>query len=268
MHVLSLFALFVLPVFGRLSSNNPVVDLGYAAFRGDTLESGVDFFGGVRYVKPPVGNLRWRAPVPLDERPIKKKNVTDARAFGDICIQQPAQLGFGSDGKSSMLPLMQTMTIISDCLTLNVWKPSNAKAGDKLSVVIYIHVRGLDLLPIYIGPYGGIPCRVVAITMPYVLPLQMTKHYTHMTVKSAKAFPMDKWVAASHSNAVAVNIQYRLGLLGFLASDAIMKDGAVNTGLLDQRAALAWVKRLVDQSSRYQCFIQFMQSYRIFRRRS
>lgn len=268
MYVLSLFVLFILPVFGRLPSNDPVVDLGYAAFRGDTLESGVDFFGGIRYVKSPVGNLRWRAPVPLDERPTKKKNVTDARSFGDICIQQPAQLGFGSDGELSMFPLIQTMIIISDCLTLNVWKPSNANAGDKLAVVIYIHVRSLDLLLTYIGPYGEIPFRVVVITMPYVLPLRMTKHCIHTTVKSAKAFPMDKWVTASHGNVIAVNIQYRLGLLGFLASDAIMKDGAVNAGLLDQRAALAWVKRLVDSSSRYQCFTRFMQSYRIFRRRS
>ena len=54
---------------------------------------------------------------------------------------------------------------------------------------------------------------------------------------------MASWVSTSGGSVVAVNIQYRLGLLGFLASSAVMADGSVNVGLLDQRAAIAWVKR-------------------------
>lgn len=54
---------------------------------------------------------------------------------------------------------------------------------------------------------------------------------------------MEDWVRISDGNVIAVNLQYRLGLLGFLASDAVKKDGVVNAGLLDQRAAIAWVVR-------------------------
>lgn len=33
------------------------------------------------------------------------------------------------------------MHTYSDCLTLNVWKPTNATANAKLPVSVYIHVR-------------------------------------------------------------------------------------------------------------------------------
>jgi carboxylesterase type B len=55
---------------------------------------------------------------------------------------------------------------------------------------------------------------------------------------------MSHWVSISNSSIVAVNIQYRLGALGFLASSAVIADGDVNVGLFDQRAAFEWVRRL------------------------
>ena len=51
----------------------PVVNLGFAAFAGNStsptgeLNGPVTFFGGIRYAQPPLGNLRFRAPVGLDE---------------------------------------------------------------------------------------------------------------------------------------------------------------------------------------------------------
>jgi hypothetical protein len=41
----------------------PVIDLGYASYRGSYLENGISQFLGMRYAEPPVGDLRWRAPV-------------------------------------------------------------------------------------------------------------------------------------------------------------------------------------------------------------
>lgn len=41
---------------------------------------------------------------------------------------------------------------------------------------------------------------------------------------------------------VVVEIQYRLGAFGFLASSLIRDRGALNAGLLDQRFALEWVQ--------------------------
>ncbi|TFY63048.1 hypothetical protein EVJ58_g3474 [Rhodofomes roseus] len=172
------------------NGTGPMVDVGYAAFLGNASVPGVHFFGGIRYAQPPLGELRWRPPAALNETPTTYKSVTDAQWFGDICLQQPAQVGFGSD----------------DCLTLNVWKPAHARAGDNLPVALYIHGGG--------------------------------NYYA-----SAQGFPMATWVQGSGGDIVAVNIQYRLGLLGFLASDVLMENGTANVGLLDQRAAIQWVQR-------------------------
>ncbi|WWC65908.1 uncharacterized protein I303_108530 [Kwoniella dejecticola CBS 10117] len=179
-------------VLGWTSPLGPVVDLGYAVYLGNDTLPDVTFFGGIPYMQPPLGDLRWRAPVQLDESPKSddQKYIEDARNFGPICIQQPATVGVGDE----------------DCVTLNIWKPTNAKDGDNLPVVIYIHGGG--------------------------------NYYN-----SAQGFPMQDWVNITKGNVVAVNIQYRLGLLGFLASSEVLADGTANAGLLDQRASFDWVKR-------------------------
>lgn len=179
----------------------PVVDLGYAAYAGNStspagmLNGSVVFFGGIPYAQPPLGDLRFRAPQTLDETVDRNMNVTvvDARNFAPPCVQQPAEVGVGSE----------------DCLHLNIWKPANATAQSKLPVIVYIHGGGFDVR----GPEG---------------------------------YPLYDWVA-QHPNIVGVGIAYRLNVLGFLAGSAVAADGDLNTGLLDQRAALEWVQRHINQ---------------------
>ncbi|GJJ10349.1 hypothetical protein Clacol_004575 [Clathrus columnatus] len=180
----------------------PQINLGYVSLVGNaTTPSGevngtVDFFGNVPYAQPPLGSLRFRAPQPLNEEPIKDQSqvpVLDARSWGPPCIQQdPATVGVGSE----------------DCLLLNVWKPSTAKAGDKLPVMVYIYGGGF---------YAG----------------------------TTQGFPMYDWVAQSQE-IVAVSMGYRLNIFGFLTSPA-MNTTDLNAGLLDQRAALEWVQRHISQ---------------------
>ncbi|EJD05093.1 alpha/beta-hydrolase [Fomitiporia mediterranea MF3/22] len=176
----------------------PVVNLGYAAFVGNStsptgrVNSPVTFFGGIPYAQPPVENLRFRGPAPLDESIVNGGSVpiTDARNWGFPCIQQPAQVGIGEE----------------DCLTINVWKPSDAKEGDKLPVIVYIHGGGF---------YYGTP----------------------------QGFPLYDWVNQSNPKIVGVSFGYRLNLFGFLAGSSVQADGDLNAGLLDQRAALEWIQR-------------------------
>jgi hypothetical protein len=41
----------------------PVVNLGYSQYMGTSLGSGVNQFLGMRYAAPPLGDLRFRAPI-------------------------------------------------------------------------------------------------------------------------------------------------------------------------------------------------------------
>ncbi|CAK5265403.1 unnamed protein product [Mycena citricolor] len=172
----------------------PVVDLGYAAYAGNSSLPGLTFYGGIPYTQPPVGNLRFAPPKKLVEshKSLSNSDVIDARNWGAICIQQPAVVGIGSE----------------DCVTLNVWKPAGANPHSKLPVYVYIHGGG---------------------------------HYYN----SAQGFPANDWVARSNGGLIAVAIQYRLGMLGFLSGNGLRLDRSAgpNNGLLDQRAALEWIQR-------------------------
>ncbi|KAJ7637367.1 alpha/beta-hydrolase [Mycena polygramma] len=197
---LYLLAFLSLSSARQLTSNlGPVVDLGYAAYAGNTtspagLENGpVAFYGNIRYAEPPLGERRFRAPVQLDEGTVTSQ-VLDARNWGPPCIQIPAVVGIGSE----------------DCLTLNVWKPTNASAGVKLPVAVYIHGGGFFAM-------------------------------------SPQGFPVYDWVAQHPGGIVGVSLAYRLNMLGFLGGPVVEADGDLNTGLLDQRAALEWVQRHISE---------------------
>lgn len=46
---------------------------------------------------------------------------------------------------------------------------------------------------------------------------------------------------------IVVEIQYRLGAFGFLASEDVKSHGQLNSGLLDQRFALQWVQKHISK---------------------
>ncbi|KAF8074740.1 Alpha/Beta hydrolase protein [Lyophyllum atratum] len=142
----------------------PVINLGYAAFAGNTtsptgVENGpVAFYGNIPYAQPPLGDLRFRAPRMLDERAITSR-IEDARGWGPPCIQRPAAVGIGSE----------------DCLRLNIWKPTNATSRDRLPVAVYIHGGGF-----YFNSPQGFPMNnwvaqhpggIVGVSMAYRMSL-------------------------------------------------------------------------------------------------
>lgn len=92
-----------------------------------------------------------------------------------------------------------------DCLTLNIWAPEGAKDAP---VIVWIH--------------GG----------------ALTNGYSHE--------PMYDGAKLAARGAVIVSINYRLGALGYLAHPELSQESpdgvSGNYGLLDQIAALQWVK--------------------------
>ncbi len=89
---------------------------------------GVQSFKGVPYARPPVGDLRWRAP----RRAEPWTGERDAGQVGAICIQPPAN----GDNGVGPLPMSE------DCLTLNVWAPADREGP--LPVMVWIHGGGLN----------------------------------------------------------------------------------------------------------------------------
>jgi len=90
--------------------------------------NGVRSFKGVPYARPPVGDLRWRAPQPAEPWGGER----DAGQVGAICIQPPAN----GDNGVGPLPMSE------DCLTLNVWAPADREGP--LPVMVWIHGGGLN----------------------------------------------------------------------------------------------------------------------------
>jgi para-nitrobenzyl esterase len=92
-----------------------------------------------------------------------------------------------------------------DCLTLNIWTPANYE-GKKLPVMVWIHGGGF--------------------------------------VAGSGSTPFYDGTAFAHGGVVLVSINYRLGRFGFFAHPALAKEPGPhgNYGLMDQIAALKWVK--------------------------
>ncbi len=158
-------------------------------------EAGVRVWRGVPYARPPVGELRWRAPQP----PSGWQGIKQAYIYGPASWQSEEycrELGGGDPGSFS-----------EDCLYLNIWAPATPPAHP-LPVMVWLHGGGFT-----IGA-GGLP--------PY------------------------EGHGLTRRGIILVTVNYRLGHLGFFAHPAL--DGEDprgplhNFGLLDQIAALNWVR--------------------------
>ncbi len=99
-----------------------------------------------------------------------------------------------------------TLPQSEDCLYLNIWAPAAAK-GKKRPVMVWIHGGGY---------YGGTAAQ------PLYDGAHMARH-----------------------GVIVVTLNYRLGVFGFFSHPDLAAEGKVdgNQGLLDQVAALKWVKR-------------------------
>jgi para-nitrobenzyl esterase len=154
---------------------------------------GIHVFRGVPYAAPPVGERRWRPPVPEDPW----DGVRDASHFS----AQSAQTEF------ALTKLMggEQPPYSEDSLYLNVWTPACDDA--RRPVMVWIH--------------GG----------AFIWGAGDTPWY-------------DGTNFARHGDVVVVTINYRLGPFGFCHLGDLFPelDGSGNAGLLDQVAALEWVR--------------------------
>ncbi len=153
-----------------------------------TIQDSLTIFRGIPFAAPPVGDLRWKAPQPVE----KWDSVRPATEFAPA----PMQGGNPPSGKSE------------DCLYLNVWTPAKS-AKEKIPVMVYIYGGGFS---------GG--------------------------------YTSDPWISGeklAKKGVVLVSVAYRVNQFGFLAHAGLSAENpnhvSGNYGLLDQIAALQWVKK-------------------------
>ncbi|EGO01057.1 hypothetical protein SERLA73DRAFT_179100 [Serpula lacrymans var. lacrymans S7.3] len=117
-----------------LASSAPnVVDVGYASYLGNRSYPNTVAYLGIPYAEPPLAELRWRAPLPLNTTRISQEangQVINATTYPMFCVQ--GTTGGGDHGGAGS----------EDCLKVNIYAPAGAKEGDNLPVLFYIHGGG------------------------------------------------------------------------------------------------------------------------------
>ncbi|KAF9055370.1 alpha/beta-hydrolase, partial [Hymenopellis radicata] len=152
-------------VLAQGQDHSPVVDLGYATYKGlfnQDVTNSTEFLG-IRFATPPLGPLRWRAP----RAPEFSPGITNATVPPPRCLQ-------GSTGAApvGIFPGLRERDIVTpinseDCLFLNVYTPGDireyTRSSQLLPVIVWIHGGG--------GGTVGIGNDVVVVVIQYRLGL-------------------------------------------------------------------------------------------------
>jgi para-nitrobenzyl esterase len=171
---------------------------------GVPARAGVTAFLGIPFAAPPVGDLRWKPPAP----PAPWTSVRKADHLGASCMQHIPDHSPSQPPTPFTAEFDPTGDVSEDCLYLNVWAPPH-RPGARLPVMVWI--------------YGG------------------------AFVVGSNAVPAYNGEGLAGKGVVVVAMNYRVGIFGFYASKALDAESAHhssgNYGLLDQIAALRWVRR-------------------------
>lgn len=196
----------------RNAAKTDVYETADGQVRGVVLDSGVELFAGIPYAAPPVGELRWKKP----QDPEKWEGILECDAFAPMSMQVQNLPFIGSMAQiigyhDYRISLQDNYREANseDSLYLNIWKP--AGNVEKAPVAVYIHGGSLQTGQPWYADYSG------------------------------EGFAKD--------GIITVNMGYRLGVFGFLASEEMLEEEgtAGNFGLLDQIKALEWVRDNIEQ---------------------
>ncbi|KAI6233600.1 Carboxylic ester hydrolase [Aphelenchoides fujianensis] len=189
-----------------ISDDGPLLKTHIGTFEGKTLEFGeagnVDAFYGVPYAKPPLAERRFEKPAEAEF--VARRTAVEPKL---ACPQTTV----------AIFPPQETS---EDCLYLDVFKPPTpSEDGKGRPLLVFVH--GTSIPPILLIrsiPGGG---------------FQGGSAHHHSTPFFAKTI--------AGNGAVLINVQYRLGVLGFASTGPESFPG--NYGLWDLRKALLWIRK-------------------------
>lgn len=180
---------------------------GFAIIRGPikrAFHGPYAVFLGIPFAEAPVRDLRFKYPQPLEEQINWQNKTFIADSFAPACHHFIISSSL-RNRSNDVYPLPENHS--EDCLYLNVYVPvrknDSSFPHEKLPVMIWIH--------------GG-------------------------AFLFGSAVHHDPSEFATSQNVIIVTIQYRLGILGF-AQTTDPHEIPGNMGLMDQVAALKWIKK-------------------------
>lgn len=101
----------------------PLIQISQGKLKGTFLKSRsgrkYSAFLGIPYAQPPIGNLRFRSPLPAGNW----SGIRNATVFQNACLQPYKNASIGNE----------------DCLYLNVYTPLKTKRNNLLPVMVWIH---------------------------------------------------------------------------------------------------------------------------------
>ena len=191
-----------------------LVNTRYGILKAVRSNAGYSLFRGVPYAKPPVGDLRWKAP----EEPEKWEGVRLCDRYGDACAQfdrwSSATDDVTDDSEHPYIKIKNypyPPNMSEDCLYLNIYTPAESKE-DRLPVMIYIHGGGLQQW------YGS--------------------DYEYCGDNFCK------------NGCILISVTYRLNIFGFFVHPELARESGYDTsgnyGIMDQIQALKWVYENIE----------------------
>lgn len=148
------------------SSTGPlVVNTEYGMVKGREWDEHTYSWLGIPYAKPPIGNLRWKAPVDSDSW----EGILETIEFPQAPLQYANWMGCVNEEEILNNKLIGN----EDCLYLNIWAPKkgDTRLPEDLPVYVYIYgganIVGQSNFPIYYGGNLANKANCVVVTMNY-----------------------------------------------------------------------------------------------------
>lgn len=181
-------------------------------YKGKVDDKGVAAFLGIRYAMPPVGENRWKPPVPVPEIKASDETITEAFEYGNVPVQK---LNLVTSYSSAARVLMKRTDknfdipeeYSEDCLFLNIWASDDGRANK----------------PVLVWIYGG----------------------AYIQGDSGSIETCGSRLVNEYKDIIVVSLEYRLGVLGSINLSGLDKEGAFsyshNLSIMDQQLALRWI---------------------------
>ncbi|XP_062575626.1 liver carboxylesterase 1-like [Saccostrea cucullata] len=214
-------------------------------------------FIGIPYAKPPVGNLRFRKPEPV-ERWTEVKGISELH--GPACMQQDIGMEMGYIPEYS-----------EDCLQLNVYVPGEVSPKNSLSVMVWVHGGGFVIG--FAGETNGQRLAaegdVIVVTINYRLGLfgflnlldpvskgnyglwdqMMAFRWVHKNIAAFGGNPESVTIFGESAGGMSVHFQTLIPANAGMFQRAISMSGVVNRQVITQDSDVEKVNMRISEKT-------------------